>query len=411
MEQTLPPNNQNEDKNSVSAPPSSPVFPKTEAAFKPQQDTDFKNVSQPFKLSSAEVQGPKPPLVKSSGSKFALIAIISVLIIVAGIGWYYFYGKDTITPPSANSPSVSPAAAPVVDKNLDSDSDGLPDAIEKVLGAYMTKADTDGDGFNDLEEIKNGYNPLVAGGSGKYTQEQWDNVKGKIKIEDREFYEKTFEAPAVLSPSSSPLVTPTATLTPLSFNCGTDTVSDVDNNIYNTVKIGEQCWLKENLKVTKNPKGEAITRYCYDNDVNICNTDGGLYDWNTAMDNSTTEGAQGICMAGWHVPKDSEWYVLENGLKDDGQTCDANRSGYAWDCSSAGTKLKLNGSSGFKAIFAGNRGVDGQYFLRGVDMYFWTSSESNTNVWVRMLGSGGSTIRRDSTEDITLGFSVRCLKD
>jgi len=44
------------------------------------------------------------------------------------------------------------------------------------------------------------------------------------------------------------------------FVCGTDTVSDIDNNIYNTVQIGEQCWLKENLKVTKNPAGEAIVR-------------------------------------------------------------------------------------------------------------------------------------------------------
>ncbi len=125
-------------------------------------------------------------------------------------------------------------------------------------------------------------------------------------------------------------------------------VTDIDKNIYKTVQIGAQCWIKENLKVTKNPKGEAITRYCYDNDPKICETDGGLYDWDAAMNNSTTEGAQGICPDGWHVPKDSEWYVLESSLASG--SCDANRDK---NCDAAGTKLKIGGSSGFEGILAG----------------------------------------------------------
>lgn len=192
MEQTPFLNNQNEDKNSANVLSASPVLPKTEAVFKPQPDTSFKNASQPFKLSSSEVQGPKPPLVKNSGSKFVSIAIISVLIIAAGIGGYYFYTKDN-NPEPTNSPIVnSPAITPAVDKNLDSDKDGLPDNIEKILGTDPYNADTDGDTFTDLNEIKNGYSPLIAGAAGKYTREQWDSVKGKIKLEDREFYEKMF---------------------------------------------------------------------------------------------------------------------------------------------------------------------------------------------------------------------------
>ncbi len=68
--------------------------------------------------------------------------------------------------------------------------DGLPDTIEKVLGTYMTKADTDGDGYNDLAEIKSGYSSLISGGVGKYSVQEWDLVKGKIKVEDSEFYER-----------------------------------------------------------------------------------------------------------------------------------------------------------------------------------------------------------------------------
>ena len=45
-----------------------------------------------------------------------------------------------------------------------------------------------------------------------------------------------------------------------SFTCGTSTVSDADNNIYNTVQIGSQCWMKENLRTTKKPDGTPITK-------------------------------------------------------------------------------------------------------------------------------------------------------
>jgi hypothetical protein len=45
-----------------------------------------------------------------------------------------------------------------------------------------------------------------------------------------------------------------------SFTCGPSTVTDVDNNSYNTVQIGSQCWMKENLRTTKKPDGSAITK-------------------------------------------------------------------------------------------------------------------------------------------------------
>lgn len=218
MDQTLlPQNNQSENKSAVNIPPdppdspaplvaspaqpASPVLLVPDNASKPAINMNAQHSGRQFKLASVEVQGPKPPLVSGKGSKFALIAIASILIVIICIGGYYFYTKDNNPEPVNSSAAVIPTATPAADKNSDSDKDGLPDTIEKILGTYMTKADTDGDGFNDFQEIKNGYSPLIAGGEGKYTFEEWDNIKGKIKIEDRELYEKEFETP-VPSPSS-----------------------------------------------------------------------------------------------------------------------------------------------------------------------------------------------------------------
>jgi len=375
--------------------------PAPDVVAKPSVNMGTSGNGRQFKLASTEVQGPKPPLVNSSGSKFAMIAITIIIIAILGIGGYYFYTKDNNIQPASTPVVIIPTATPIADKNLDSDKDGLPDNIEKILGTNPYKADTDGDGYNDLQEIKSGYSPLIAGPAGKYTPQEWDIVKGKIKIEDPEFYKREFETPTVsLSPS------PAVSSIPLSFVCGTSTVKDTDNNIYNTVKISEQCWLKENLKVTKNAAGEAITRYCYNNDPKICETDGGLYDWNTAMNKSTAEGAQGICPNDWHVPKDSEWYVLEKGLATG--SCSANRTGP--DCYSVGTEIQKSGSSEFGAVLAGFRNPHGPFDSQSKDARFWTSKENDIFAWDRELYSMDSMIYR-TANDKRDSLSVRCLKN
>ena len=53
-----------------------------------------------------------------------------------------------------------------------------------------------------------------------------------------------------------------------------------------------------------------IEKYCYDNDESQCDIYGGLYEWNEAMQYVTTEGGQGICPDGWHIPTDGEWTTL-----------------------------------------------------------------------------------------------------
>ncbi|MDF1498687.1 MAG: FISUMP domain-containing protein, partial [Patescibacteria group bacterium] len=223
--------------------------------------------------------------------------------------------------------------------------------------------------------------------------------------------------------------------------CGTYTVQDADGNSYDTVLIGTQCWLKQNLrtgtKITSCTNGyvgvcttggdtvqnqtnnSIIEKYCYsDTDAN-CTTDGGLYQWAEAMQykdgcsNTTslqpTEPVQGICPTGWHIPTDAQQYTLENYLKDGANSCVSTRSG--WDCDTAGTKLKVGGASGFEGILAGNRNTNGSFGNRLTIANLWSSSQYDaSNAWERNLGSGNSMVSRYNFSK-AYGFSVRCLKD
>jgi len=113
---------------------------------------------------------------------------------------------------------------------------------------------------------------------------------------------------------------------------GTPTVV-YGNKTYNTVQIGDQCWLKENLDIGTRINGSqnqtdngTIEKYCYnDSDAN-CDTYGGLYQWaeavqykngatnTTSPDSAFTGNVQGICPTGWHLPTNDEFTVLLNTL-------------------------------------------------------------------------------------------------
>lgn len=201
-------------------------------------------------------------------------------------------------------------------------------------------------------------------------------------------------------------------------SCGK--VTDADDNEYDCVQIGDQYWLKQNMRVGTRINGGSpqtdngiVERYCYDDDPNNCTSnhpnqpDGGLYTWGEAMQYSTTEGAQGICPNGWHIPTDTEQFTLEDYLKDAGQTCDANRDGFG--CSTAGTKLMPSGTSGWEGNLAGfGNGVS--FHFRSTSGHFWSSSEIGAIAWYRELNSGIAQVNRHATVK-SRGFSVRCIKD
>ncbi len=205
----------------------------------------------------------------------------------------------------------------------------------------------------------------------------------------------------------------------VAFICGTSTVADDDNNIYNTVKIGTQCWMASNLKVgtriigTQASLNNSITeKYCYDNLDTNCTTYGGLYPWDEAMGYSITEGAKGICPANWHIPSDAQQYALVNFLKDTGQTCNAIGDERDWGCSTAGAKLKSGGTSGFNGVLAGSfHYVDVVGFNNlNFTAFLWSSSQiGNSALGFGLVSDMDSVGRGTSSKDNS--FSVRCIKN
>jgi len=124
---------------------------------------------------------------KKSNKKIVLL--VAIILIIIGVGTVYFlFLKMENNDKWSAIDNVDVAEKEVeIDKELDSDQDGLPDYIEKVLGTYLHNSDTDGDGYSDFEEIKDGYDPL---GDEKYTEEEWEAVKEKIS--DEKLYEEIF---------------------------------------------------------------------------------------------------------------------------------------------------------------------------------------------------------------------------
>jgi len=183
---------------------------------------------------------------------------------------------------------------------------------------------------------------------------------------------------------------------------------------YSTVEINGECWLAENLNVgTKVSAGSGmsddgvIEKYCHsDGD---CSTYGGYYLWDEAMAYSTTEGAQGICPDGWHIPTDAELHALEDYYADG--SCDGTRN-QSLDCSPAGTELASGGSSGMNVLLAGIYFGGWQY--EGQMGYMPSSllDSDNTPIYYVQDGESGTGRVLVSESDLnSAGATFRCLKD
>jgi len=206
---------------------------------------------------------------------------------------------------------------------------------------------------------------------------------------------------------------------------GIPTVTDIDGNIYNTVLIGTQCWMKENLKVGTRINGAEqmtdngiIEKYCYDDDPANCGVYGGLYQYSEMMQYSTN--LQGICPEGWHLPGDTEeWCILETFLD---TTIYCGDQG--WRGSDGGGKLKETGTmhwatpntgatntSGFTGLPGGWRTTTGTFYgISGLGNWWTHDIASSSNSWYHGLGYNLSTVYR-ANNDRSYGFSVRCVKD
>lgn len=205
---------------------------------------------------------------------------------------------------------------------------------------------------------------------------------------------------------------------------------DVDGNIYDTIAIGAQVWMKQNLKVSKYRNGDSIPTgltnaawlasstgaYAIYNDL-VANDSvyGKLYNWYAVAD------PRGLCPTNWHVPSDLEWKTLETEL---GMSqAQLNISGGRGSIQNVGGKMKVISSlwaspntgatnnSGLSGLPGGNRELNGAYSSIGTYGHWWASSQySTTGAWDRYLGFNNSNVFRYS-DDKRLGFSVRCVRD
>ena len=196
------------------------------------------------------------------------------------------------------------------------------------------------------------------------------------------------------------------------------TVTDVDHHSYNTVLIGKQCWMAENLRVRHFRDGAAVD----DEQMAVIDVDkfGLLYRW------AAVTHPSGLCPTGWHVPSDAEFQQLELavGMAPDvvketgwrGANDEARKLKQFVVASSSTPEMKaLVNASGFSALPAGGSsgaitGADGLY------SDFWTSTEhDDERAWYRSqtwfsLHPNRTRIRRVHV-DKAQGSSVRCLLD
>lgn len=207
--------------------------------------------------------------------------------------------------------------------------------------------------------------------------------------------------------------------------CGTGRVSDADGNKYQTVQIGDQLWMAENLKATRLNDGTPIEMvtgyeewaeletpaYCwYNNDSAHREDYGALYNWFVVETDR-------LCPEGWHVPSDEEWNRMVSVI--------ADRTG-------AGGALKESGTSrwrspndgatnetGFSALPGGYRSYLGTFNLLRASGYWWSSTEASwysasgiepSRVIFRSVQHDNAALTRHISEK-TNGFSVRCVKD
>ena len=224
------------------------------------------------------------------------------------------------------------------------------------------------------------------------------------------------------------------------FSCGTSTLSDIDGNMYNTVQIGNQCWMKENLRTTHYSDNTAISHgvslssdvpYYYYPDSSYYNvsTYGLLYNWKAVMHSSSSStinpsGVQGICPNGWHVPSEAEWVQLTDYVSSQSQyACGSNSSNIAkalanntgWESSTTtcavGNTQSNNNATGFSAMPAGGYFANGTQASVGVRAYFWSTTENtNTRSYRLRISSMYSNVSHGDNEK-TGGLSVRCLKN
>jgi len=189
-----------------------------------------------------------------------------------------------------------------------------------------------------------------------------------------------------------------------------------EGKIYNTVQIGTQCWLKENLNIgdrindsIDQANNQKIEKYCYDNLEANCEIYGGLYQWDEMMKYSEVPGTQGICPDDWRIPTEADWDDLAATLVE-----------------MVGQQMKSCTDDWLTSVYIINSNESGFTGLPAGRSTYWHTFESiteGTNFWTsnfvvwggrqRMLSASGNDLEGTGAQQWTNrknGLSVRCMK-
>ncbi len=191
------------------------------------------------------------------------------------------------------------------------------------------------------------------------------------------------------------------------------TLTDIDGNVYKTVKIGNQWWMAENLRTTRKRDGTLIPEVLsnqewqsatgpafawYDNRNEIDIPFGKLYNANASCCD--------ICPEGWHLPSFGEWHQLEDFL---GSTAGGKmKTINQWNQPNIGATNEI----GFSAYPAGLRLPTGHFAGIGENTSFWTSSsDTNGYPFIIFLYNQNERMSNTFAFDAREGYSIRCVKD
>jgi len=206
-----------------------------------------------------------------------------------------------------------------------------------------------------------------------------------------------------------------------SFSCGSVLVDSRDGQSYNTVQIGNECWMAENLNYgemimdnTLPANNNFPEKYCYDNNPSNCDQYGGLYTSQEVVQYTQNQGIQGLCPQGWHVPTEAEWCAMMIFL-DPTVTCNYGSSGLLiYDL------LLTGGGTGFNTIIAGRRGCNplpgktqdfGDFSGYHTSTYYGNNPSGDPMNYNFTFSASSEVIYKGYSGGYCYGLSMRCVKD
>jgi len=194
-------------------------------------------------------------------------------------------------------------------------------------------------------------------------------------------------------------------------------IRDVRNGReYKIIKIGDQCWMAENLNIgdriagiTNQSNNDFLEKYCFADLETNCDVYGGMYQWNEMMQYEIGWENRGICPFSWHIPSGDEMDLLVDFLGGAAIAGSAlKETGFEHWLS---TNTDATNSSGFTAFGAGERMTSGGFHRYHELGSFWSATDDGASSAYRMTLTHNHGLAQLINVDTAWGFSVRCIKD